>query len=138
MVRGHVYVCVHDGTRARLTRNPTFSSQAFINTAKLIYEKIQQGTFDIKNEVCPRLWVGGCVRPHSPVCRLWVWVDGWVDLLHALFRRRLRCWLMQSSRVHGVQANGIKVGPQQPTPGVPGGASGSGGGGQAQAAGGCC
>lgn len=28
-----------------------FSSQAFINTAKEIYQKIQEGVFDINNEV---------------------------------------------------------------------------------------
>lgn len=29
-----------------------FIFQAFINTAKEIYEKIQEGVFDINNEVC--------------------------------------------------------------------------------------
>lgn len=29
-------------------------SQAFINTARKIYEKIEQGVFDVSNEVPPR------------------------------------------------------------------------------------
>lgn len=35
-----------------------FSLQAFINTAREIYKKIQDGVFDVSNEVCLIL---GCV-----------------------------------------------------------------------------
>lgn len=71
---------------------------AFINTAKLIYEKIQQGVFDIKNEVslCR-------VRQLAPRCNV--------------VKRCSRCW------TRPWQSNGIKVGPQQSGGGAGGQAS---------------
>lgn len=39
-----------------------FSLQAFINTAKEIYQKIQDGVFDINNEVCIKTLLSTIVK----------------------------------------------------------------------------
>jgi hypothetical protein len=73
--------------------------KAFISTAKQIYERIQQGQLDIKNDVC-------------------------TYLSHCQFRDN-------SSFACSLQANGIRVGQQQPSSAAAAPSAGS-------AEGGCC
>lgn len=79
--------------------------EAFINTAKEIYEKIQEGVFDINNEVSLFYSIGGINYGVS---------KGHQDFEFLIF-------------ICTLQANGIKIGPQHsPTsPSSPSGAPGS-------------
>ena len=71
------------------------SSQAFINTARKIYEKIEQGVFDVSNEVPPgagQAAKGSCdrVRVRHKL--------GWSHVSHACCSRHCkRAALVQSS-----------------------------------------
>ncbi|CAB0044498.1 unnamed protein product [Trichogramma brassicae] len=84
--------------------------EAFINTAKEIYEKIQEGVFDINNEV----------------------------YLNKLFVEKIVCTLIEYLLNYFIisKANGIKIGPSH-SPSSPGGIAGTGGQGSSQG-GGCC
>uniref|UniRef100_A0A8C5PAI7 RAB2A, member RAS oncogene family n=2 Tax=Anura TaxID=8342 RepID=A0A8C5PAI7_9ANUR len=86
--------------------------EAFINTAKEIYEKIQEGVFDINNET-PIPWIPSELQWRPVTAR--------------------SSDLRQLQTGDSCEANGIKIGPQHSTPGSPG----SHLGGQ-QAGGGCC
>nr|CAD7199267.1 unnamed protein product [Timema douglasi] len=84
--------------------------EAFINTAKEIYEKIQEGVFDINNEDSSFPF---------PIC------------LNSLTDDRTS---INDRQLFGLQANGIKIGPQHsPTnPSLPSGSK------DAMTGGGCC
>ena len=93
--------------------------EAFINTAREIYDKIQEGVFDINNEVK----LGKC----SIICRLHPNGSAAGNIL----RPRV---FIQTCLTYLFQANGIKIGPQH-SPANPNMPSGNQGGGSS---GGCC
>ena len=86
--------------------------EAFINTAREIYDKIQEGVFDINNEVC------------CTFCNMLI-ITNQIIYLHEIN-------LLTNSPVF--QANGIKIGPQH-SPANPNMPAGNQGGGSS---GGCC
>ena len=116
--------------------------EAFINTAREIYDKIQEGVFDINNEVRrddTLSWKFFCPRCPN-VC----WIISAFQLLNcyillynfAIYTRPLPYSRLESRLTNdsNFQANGIKIGPQHSpaNPNMPAGQQGGG------SSGGCC